>query len=418
MTEKICAYSPCNEEVRPPSTKYCSDAHRKEQARYMYDVRKGDREAGVSLDDRIDRERERIAFREESKQLAQLQRTEAKRQAYLQVLRDTTQTFEVSPLIKGPDLDKDPANVSWGIDLSDWQVGQYTPIQSTGGMYEQTTEVAGKQLDKIWTAILSIFDIEIGSGKKHLDTIWLLFNGDLVDGDCLRPSQARMIDRTVTQQTLEVADLASLFIRRVLTLPGIRHVVIDMIGGNHDRTSSKPGNASLGELDFVDTYAWLIGHWLRRVFENEPRVDITVWDTFYGYRTFGGMNHAFEHGASFRGAGGSYGGIPWYPILNAASKYDAMLGDVDVVHMGHFHRPGILPLGQEGWLIMNGALPVSSQFIQSSFKALRAPVQFLTEYNLKHKWVNNWHPLYADVGQFVSKGAVWGNGKGPKITKR
>ena len=94
-----------------------------------------------------------------------------------------------------------------------------------------------------------------------------------------------------------------------------------------------------------------------------------------------------------------------------------MLGSVDVVHMGHFHQLAVLPLGQSGWVFMNGALPVSSQFIQSSFKSLRAPLQWLIEYNLKHKWINNFHPLYADVGQFVQHGEMWGDG-GPSITQR
>ncbi len=412
---RVCDYRPCKEIVEPPQRKYCSDGCRKASARGAYAIRQAD--GDLPLEDKIERERLRLQNRSETRTLQQLQRTEAKRREYLGVLRETITPFEVSELIVGPKLKSNPAHVAWSIDLSDWQVGQYTPIQSTGGMYEQTTEVAKKQLDKIWKALQSIFDIEIGSGKKKLEEIWLLFNGDLVEGDCLRPSQARAIDLTVTQQTIEVADLAALFIRRVLTLPGIKNIVIDMVGGNHDRTSSKAGNAGLGELDFVDTYAWLIGHWLDRIFVDEPRVNIKVWDTFYGYRVFGGLNHAFEHGASFRGGSGAYGGVPWYPISNAARKYGDMLGSVDIVHMGHFHQPAVLPLGQAGWVFMNGALPVSSQFIQSSFKAMRAPLQWLVEYNVRKRWVNNWHPLYADIGQFVKQGEVW-NGEGPSLTQR
>ena len=412
----ICHYPPCKEYIVPPKRKYCSAAHQKETARQAYDTRRVDED--LSLDDKIKREQERLSTREDTRVLQQLQRTAAKRKEYIQVLREVITSFEPSKLIRPTNLKKDVAEVSWSIDLSDWQVGQYTPIQSTGGMYEQTTQVAKNQLDKIWEAIQSIFAVEIGGGRKRLRELWLNFIGDLVDGDCLRPSQARAIDSTVTQQTIEVADLAALFIRRCLTLPGIEIIYIDMVGGNHDRTSSKPGNASLGELDFVDTYAWLIGHWLDRIFVDEPRVQIKVWDTFYGYKTFGGLNHAFEHGASFRGGAGSYGGIPWYPISNAATKYGDMLGSVDVVHMGHFHQPAVLPLGQSGWVFMNGALPVSSQFIQSSFKSLRAPMQWLIEYNLKHKFINNFHPLYADVGQFVKHGEVWADDfKGPEITQ-
>jgi hypothetical protein len=365
-------------------------------------------EADKPVADRVEEERLRLRRREETKTLMQLSRSAAKRAEYIDVLREIVPTFALTPYSNPARINKgNVADIAWGIDLSDWQVGQHTPIQSTGGIYEQTTEIAARQLDKVWEAIAQIHDIEVGGGSKRLRELWLNFIGDLIDGDCLRPAQAGQIDRVVTRQVLEVCDLAALFIRRCLTLPGIESIVIDMVGGNHDRTSAKAGNAGLGEIDFVDTYAFLIGHWLKTAFRDEPRVDIKVWETFYGYRKFGGFRHAFEHGASFKGGSGAYGGVPWYPITNAAQNYIKMLGGVDIVHMGHWHQPAILPMGQGGWVLMNGALPVSSQFIQSSFKGLRAPLQWMTEYNVKHEWVNNFYPLYADVGQFAKAGEVW-----------
>lgn len=406
---KICALPGCGQEVtRTHGAKYHSDACRIAAARGAYDRRRADMHEQIPLDQRVVDERERLRRTQETKTLVQLQRSEAKRQEYIDVLRDIVPTFPVSPYTDAAIVKKgNVADIAWGIDLSDWQVGQHTPVQSTGGIYEQTTEIAARQLDKVWEAVKQIHDIEVGSGRKRLRDLWLNFIGDLVDGDCLRPAQAAQIDRVVTRQVLEVCDLAALFIRRCLTLPGIERIVIDMVGGNHDRTSQKAGNAGLGELDFVDTYAFLIGHWLKTAFANEPRVSIKVWETFFGKRIFGGLRHAFEHGASFKGGSGAYGGVPWYPIVNASNNYTKMLGPVDIVHMGHWHQPAILPYGQGGWVIMNGALPVSSQFIQSSFKGLRAPLQWMTEYNVKHEWVNNFYPLYADVGQFAKAGTVW-----------
>lgn len=404
----ICALEPCPNPVPKGRRKYCTDEHRIASAKAGYARRQANQFEGLPLDAQVDEQRERLRRSQETKTLMQLQRSEAKRQEYIEVLREIVPTVPLTPYTDPARLSAgNVADIAWGIDLSDWQVGQYTPVQSTGGIYEQTTEVAARQLDKLWEAVKLIHEVEVGGKRKRLEDLWLNFIGDLVDGDCLRPAQAAMIDRVVTRQVLEVCDLASMFIRRCLTLPGIKRIVIDMVGGNHDRTSAKPGNAGLGELDFVDTYAFLIGHWLKTAFANEPRVRIKVWETFYGYRVFGGLRHAFEHGASFKGGIGAYGGVPWYPISNAAQNYIKMLGGVDIVHMGHWHQPAILPLSQSGWLIMNGALPVSSQFIQSSFKGLRAPVQWMVEYNVKHKWVNNFYPLYADVGQFAEAGTVW-----------
>lgn len=404
---KVCDLPGCEDEARKGS-KYCNDEHRKDAARARYARRHADVLEQVPMEKRVEDERARLRRQQETKTLLQLQRTEAKRQEYIEALREMVPAFEATRYTDPAKLSaKNIADIAWGIDLSDWQVGQHTPVQSTGGIYEQTTEIAARQLDKVWEAVAQIYNVEVRSGSKRLRDLWLNFIGDLIDGDCLRPAQAAQIDRVVTRQVLEVCDLAALFIRRCLTLPGIEHIIIDMVGGNHDRTSQKAGNAGLGELDFVDTYAFLIGHWLKTAFRDEPRVRIKVWETFFGRRVFGGLRHAFEHGASFKGGSGAYGGVPWYPIVNASNNYTKMLGPVDIVHMGHWHQPAILPYGQGGWVIMNGALPVSSQFIQSSFKGLRAPLQWMTEYNVKHKWVNNFYPLYADVGQFVAAGMVW-----------
>jgi hypothetical protein len=349
---------------------------------------------------RIEEERERIRIREATRTLQQLQRTEAKRQEYLDLLRSVLVPFEVSPLIPLKSEKSKVPEVEWGLDLSDWQVGQSTPLATTGGLFEQTTEIAKEQLDRLWQGMRDIFRVEIESGEKRLKRLWLNFIGDLVEGDCLRPAQLRHIDRMVVQQVVEVADLAALLIRRCLTLPGLEEIIVDFVGGNHDRTTPRAGIAALGEADFVDTYAWLIGSWVQRMFENEPRVSVTVWDTFFGYRQFGGLYHAFEHGASFRSGSGSYGGIPWYPIANAAQQYLKMLTPeifprVDVVHMGHFHQPAVLPLGKRGWVILNGALPPSSAFIQASFKQVRVPLQWLVEYHPTRQWVNGFYPLYA-----------------------
>jgi hypothetical protein len=353
----------------------------------------------VSLAARVEQERERIKRREELRELQQLQRTEAKRQEYLAVLREVLTPFEPSPLIALPNPSRHAPEIEWSIDLSDWQLGQYSPSGSTAGLFEQTSQRVAQQLDSLWEAIQDIHRIEVVSGHKRLSKIWMLFNGDLVEGDCLRPAQLRQIDKLVVQQVIEAADLAALLIRRCLTLPGVELIICDFVGGNHDRTTPRAGLAGLGEADYVDTYAWLIGSWIERMFENEPRVQVKVWDSFFGYREFGGLYHAFEHGASFRTSSSSYGGIPWYPIMNAAQQYTRMLVPellprVDIVHMGHFHQPAILPLGKGGWVIMNGALPPSSQFIQSSFKAVRQPLQWLIEYYPSRGWVNTWYPLY------------------------
>jgi hypothetical protein len=406
--ERICALEGCSEVVPSNRKKYCSLAHQRDAARSSYQRRKVLGTLNLSMEEKIEAERERLKQQQLAKTLMELQRGEAKRQEYLSAIRETLEAWSPSEPIPVREL-PGSVEVEWAIALSDWQVGQSTPLQSTGGVYEQTTALTRLQIDTLYKAIKDIHFVEVERGRKRVRRIWLNFLGDLVDGDCLRPAHAAQVDRVVMKQVIEVFDLCALFIRYILSLPGVEQVIADFVGGNHDRTSSRPGNASLGEVDYVDTYAWLIGSLLQRLFENDPRVEIKNWETFFGYRKFAGMRHVFEHGASFRTSGSSYGGVPWYPIVNAAKGLIQMLGGAEVVWFGHFHQPAILPLGQDGWIIMNGSLTASSQFIQSSFKAVRQPLQWLVEFHEEHG-VTQFLPLYANVGQVAPAGSVWREG--------
>jgi hypothetical protein len=278
---------------------------------------------------------------------------------------------------------------------------------NTGGVYEQTTEIVRWQVQQLISAARSIFDVEVKG--QTIDEILVIFNGDLHENDSMRPGQAAKIDRLVTQQVVEVFDLASYVLRELLTFPGIKRIEVHNVGGNHDRTSPKRGDAGLGELDYVDTYAWLIGELLSRHFESEPRLTFKNWATYYGYTEFAGRKIIFEHGSSFKGGAGSYGGIPWYPIVNSARMLTDMLGGGDLVLFGHVHQPAILPIRQDSWVVINGALPATSSFLQSTYKALRTPTQWLLDLHEEHG-VTDFRPLYARPVSLEKPGAIWKRG--------
>lgn len=408
MTERICSLAGCEAPVATGRSKYCSDEHRKEAARRAHEARRAEEELGYDVDGIVKRQLERDQNTAAAKTLRELARSKAKREEYIDAIKEVLAPFEPSqPLpIFTPPTGKE-AEVKWAIVYSDWQLGQKTPIESTGGIFEQDTAIVRQQLERMWAAERSIHAVEIGSGAKRLNTLWHPVLGDIVDGDALRPSQAAAIDMVVTRQVVEAFDLLQQQIQRELKYLPVDKIVIDMVGGNHDRTSTKAGNAALGELDFVDTYAFLLGAMLQRVFADEPRVEIQNWETFFGYRIFAGLRHVFEHGASFKGSSASYGGVPWYPIVNAANNYRVMLDGADVVMMGHFHKPAVLPYGKDGWQIINGALPPSSQFIQAAFKGVRKPMQWLLEYHADHG-ITQFQPLYADISEPVN---VWERAK-------
>lgn len=354
--------------------------------------------------DPIEAEVKRVRDREMVRELTALTRQAAKKKEFVATIKDGLAEFEPSPLIPAPVTKGGLSEHSWMILMSDWHVGQYTPIETTGGIYEQTVEVTRWQIETLLNAIRSIHAVR--SRGELIKKLLLVFAGDLVEGDQMRWSQARKIEKPVTVQCMLVYDLAAYLIRQLLLLAGIENIEVHMVGGNHDRTSQRPGDAGLGELDYVDTYAWLVGAMLERGFEGEPRVKVVNWDTFFGYTEFCNRRIVFEHGATFKIGAGSYGGVPWYGVSNAARKHIEMMGGADIVALGHLHQPAVLPLGQSTWGVINGALPATTSWVQSSFKSVREPVQWMIDLH-KDRGVTGFEPLYAIPEQLLRPGEVW-----------
>lgn len=384
-----------------PRRKYCSDECRKRNARRRYRNGESNTLQVPTLDDRVAKEKERLRQKEMARTLQELSRGAAKRQEYTEAIKSVLEPLEPSEVFPFPEHDA-TTTVEWAVQISDWHVGQKTTLEHTGGMYEQTVEVVRAQVDKLITAISGIF---YESKGKHVKRLWVPLLSDIVENDSMRPSQLREIQIPVVKQVMEGFDLLAYFFRTLLQLPGLEELIVDAVGGNHDRTTPKAGLAGLGETDYCDTFAWLIGEMLKRAFADDPRVTVENWETFFGTREFAGLKHAFEHGSSIRTSGGSYGGIPFYPIVNAARQYESMLGGVDCVWLGHLHTPYHLALGQEGHIIGNGALPATSRFVQSRYKTIRRPQQTLVEFHRKHG-LTAIRPLYADI-DLPKPGEVW-----------
>lgn len=324
-------------------------------------------------------------------------------QRYLSELRTSLKSYDPTPLVIDP-IEIDAPDHEWVLVLSDWHVGQQTRIEETGGMFYQDLEVTRYQVTKLWEAIEAIHEIE--RTGRTINKITVLALGDLVEGDDMRRSQHRKITDLVTVQTVQAFDLLLWLVRQLLTR--FPEVDVEMVGGNHDRLSQKPGDGGLGELGYEDTMAWLMGEFLKRSLENDindGRLAIKNWSTFFGYKTVLGKRLVFEHGCSFRWAAGGYGGVPYYAINNAGKKYLDMVGGADFVIMGHGHQAMALP-NARGWLFMNGSFPPSSQYIQSSFKSILRPQQWLLSVHEKYGLTGT-YPIYLDHPGLLQPGEIW-----------
>ncbi len=356
------------------------------------------------LEDMLDDAHHRDLERQNRAELRKLAAAGHRMKRYESVLSECLTSYDPTPLVV-PKLKDDgtKAEHEWILLLGDWHTGQKTTIEQTGGVYEQDIATTRQQVAKLWKAILEIYEIERqGRTIKKLHIIGL---GDFVDGDDMRPSQHRHVEEVVTVQVIQAFDLLVWLIRQLLTI--FPHIELDMVGGNHDRTGRNRGDAGLGELDYIDTYAWLLGAFLQRTLAGDVesgRLTIRNWESFYGYKIIAGLKTVFEHGSSFKWGGG-YGGVPWYGISALGPRYGQMLGEPDLVFLGHGHRPALIPTGT-GWTAVNGALPATSTYVQSSFKTVQRPQQWLVSVHEK-LGVTGFAPLYADVPGQLKPGMIW-----------
>lgn len=364
-------------------------------------VSNASRSGGLTLDDALAASHAKDVEQSQRQELKKATALESRIRRYLEVLETSVAAYEPTPLVVQQPKDKALPLHEMILATGDWHTGMKMQIHETGGIYEQNVETTRQQVFKLFDRVQRLLAIQ--SSGVRVQKLHLIGLGDLIEGDDMRPSQHRHIEDVMTVQTIQAMDLFSWLIRQLLTL--VEEVEVDMVGGNHDRTGRNKGNAGLGELDYADTMSWLIGEFCKRLFENEPRVKIRNWNTFFGYKLVAGQKLVFEHGSSIKWNAGSYGGVPWYGVSQLPAKYAAMLGAADITIMGHGHRPAILPDGR-GWLVINGALPATSGFEQSNFKTVRRPLQWLMNIHEEHGLVG-WQPIYLDVPGTILPGTVW-----------
>ncbi len=356
----------------------------------------------TDLDVELAAARERDTAQANRTELKKITALESRIRRYERALNESLTAYTPTPLVyKKTAAAKKLPQHELVLCVGDWHTGAKVQIHETGGVYEQDVATTREQVFRLWDRVKRLHEIQsagINYTKLHIISL-----GDLIDNDDMRPSQHRNVEDVMTVQTVQAFDLFTWLCRQALTL--FDEVEVDLVGGNHDRTGRNKGNAGLGELDYADTMSWLIGEFTKRLFENEPRIKVRNWNTFFGYKKVAGNRVVFEHGSSIKWAANSYGGVPWYGVSQLPRKFAEMLGDSDLFIIGHGHRPAVLPSGR-GWQVLNGALPATTNYEQSSFKTVHRPLQWLLSLHREYG-VTGWTPIYLDVPGTVLPGEIW-----------
>lgn len=317
------------------------------------------------------------------------------------VIRDKVEAVEPTQLRFAPPRKDDLPNHEWVLVLSDWHIGQKTTLEETGGLFEQSTELALAQVQSLWDALALVHDIE--SSGRNIRTLHILSLGDMVDGDLMRVSQTKKVDKVVAEQYPIMSALMKALVIAALTRFDL--VVLHVVGGNHDRFG-KFGDAGLGELAYIDNWSFIMGTELEAAFANEPRVTVKNYQSFFGTTVIAGHRFAFSHGSDVNWRSNSYAGIPYYSLNVAAERMKAMVDGYELLVMGHGHIPMVLPIGFDSKVVMNGSLPGSSTFVQSKYKSVRRPAQGLL--SIHHRLgLTGYIQLYADHEGIRTAGEMW-----------
>lgn len=355
-----------------------------------------------SVPQQVQAQRERARLRADIAELKRL----TERRAWMEEVRDAIREAGLTlepPELRPEALQQGPFDPEVAVLLlSDLHVGQHTDARINAG-WVQTIEVTENQMRRLGDTVLRIWDIQRRSIPWR--ELVILMMGDGVEGSNMRPSQHRIVDPLVAQQSAALGRMIGELVQRCLTV--FEKVTVESVPGNHSRVSEKPGNAGLDVLGPENSWDWVSVAFAEEILRpaiSEGRVTVRNHGAFYAVTEVAGKRIIFEHGSTLRG-GGSFGGIPYYAIDRAAAAYRDLEGPYDILALGHYHRPYVLPVGYGSLAIGNGALPPTTPFVASAKHSHVRPSQTLLSIHPK-KGVTMIRHLYLDTVREAGHGPV------------
>lgn len=324
------------------------------------------KDAPVSVNDAVSNERIRAHRQAE---IAQLRRLTSRR-AWIEEVRDAIKNTAITqePIkFRGRQSASGDDEETAVLLIGDVHLGQNTDGRINSG-WTQNAAVTEAQLQRLGDAVLRAWTVH----QKMWRSLVILDLGDDVEGSNMRPSQARIVEPLVAQQSAMYGRLLARLIQRCLTV--FEHVRVERVPGNHGRVSEKAGNAGMDIYGPENSWDWVAGEFVREILRHDidaGRLTLINHDNWYATTRVAGKRVIFEHGSSERG-----GGIQSSSLTRMASAYRDLEGSYDFLALGHWHRPVIWPTGYNSLVVVNGAFPPTTPYVVQKHAATR-PTQTL-----------------------------------------
>ena len=266
--------------------------------------------------------------------------------------------------------------------FSDSQAGTYISEEATGGLNSYNKNTLEAQMKMLLDGIVSI-SVKQLSAHPVLKIHML---GDMLEGMGIFPSQAYNVDQDLYDQFFSFGDLVCKLLLELLQL--YDRVEIKCVPGNHGRVGKK------GEYPHYINWDLFWYKHLEQKLQNYDRITWDITKSWWMTDTNHDTTSLLIHGDGIK----SWMSIPYYGIERADSRYTklfaSMRNQYQILEMGHFHTPTILP-APTGHTIINGCFTGASVYALKDLTTTTRPVQIMFGVHKDHG--KTWDfPIYLD----------------------
>lgn len=239
--------------------------------------------------------------------------------------------------------------------VTDWQLGKKTV---TYGM-----ATCAARMEQFTEKTLHLTNIQ--RADHPVDSMTLMFGGDMVEGITIFPGQAWEVEAHLFEQLFEAARIMETMVRTFADNYGSVNVVCEF--GNHGRLGRK------GELpahDNIDAMAYRIAQDRTRDVKN---VTWQMSNDWYQIVTVGSYKALLVHGDEIKSFGGN---TPAFGILRKANAWaTGVVEDFQDVYMGHWHTPMALTMANGGRVFVTGSPESHNEYAREFIAAVGKPSQ-------------------------------------------
>jgi hypothetical protein len=242
---------------------------------------------------------------------------------------------------------------------SDWHVEETVEAASVNGLNEYRLPIAKTRIEKFFSTIARLTEIERHGAK--IDDLVLWLGGDLMTG-MIHEELAESNSKTPTQVILWLQDRLA---DGLATLkPHFKRIIIPTSYGNHGRTTIKTRHAT----GAAHSYEWLLYRILEGRFHGDQQIEFQIADSYFNFMEVYGRRLRFHHGDALKYNGG-VGDIS-IGVNKAIAAWNRSPNRADLDLFGHWHR-----YQQNSNWLCNGSLIGFNAYALSIKASFEPPLQ-------------------------------------------